>query len=66
MTTKFKVGDMVKLKSGSPEMTISAIPELAALGAIFDEYQCKWFLGKKLQHGSFQAAALVKATPVKK
>lgn len=66
MTPKFKTGDVVRLKSGGPEMTISDVPTLESLGPDFADYQCKWFVGDKLHHGSFKADALVKVLSVQK
>ena len=53
MYPKFKVGDIVKLKSGGPNMTISAIkndPDSSNLNGkiimtsgFFGNYECKWF-----------------------
>ncbi|WP_186206861.1 YodC family protein [Burkholderia gladioli] len=50
-TSKLKIGDIVKLKSGGPDMTIH---EIASDG----EYQCQWFAGKKLESGWFKSEAL--------
>lgn len=60
MAQKFKTGDVVRLKSGGTEMTISDVPTLESLGPDFADYQCQWFIGNKLHHGSFKADALVK------
>ncbi len=46
--TIFAVGDLVKLKSGGPEMTVRAIPT-----DFSKHYICQWFAGKKLEQGSF-------------
>jgi len=54
----FAVGDIVKLKSGGPEMTVRAIPT-----ELTKSYTCQWFAGKKLEQGSFPGDSL---EPVKK
>jgi uncharacterized protein YodC (DUF2158 family) len=51
--SKFAVGDIVKLKSGGPEMTVQTLPEPPA-----KSYRCQWFAGKKLEAGSFPADSL--------
>lgn len=55
MENKYSVGDIVKLKSGGPDMTIQA--EL-------DEFTgfctCQWFAGKKLEQGRFPEESLEK------
>lgn len=51
----YKIGDIVKLKSGGPDMTIHRLP--------IDKdsfYHCQWFAGKKLEHGSFPENSLEK------
>jgi uncharacterized protein YodC (DUF2158 family) len=62
-THKFKVGDIVQLKSGGPEMTISNIR--SSLSEEYDEflnptirYTTHWFSGKKLETGSFPEEVL--------
>jgi uncharacterized protein YodC (DUF2158 family) len=50
---KFAIGNIVKLKSGGPEMTIQTQP--AESGAY---YTCQWFAGKKLEAGRFPADSL--------
>lgn len=49
----FTVGEIVKLKSGGPEMTVKSIP-----GTTDDNYYCQWFAGKKLEQGRFPAGSL--------
>jgi uncharacterized protein YodC (DUF2158 family) len=51
----FKIGDVVRVKSGGPTMTIQEID--ASLGTA----DCRWFVGKKDQHGEFVLATLEKA-----
>ena len=55
---KFKVGDIVKLKSGGPEMTVQKIPERSS-----HSYRCQWFAGKKLEAGVFPEGSLEIVTP---
>lgn len=55
--SKFKVGDIVELKSGGPEMTVSWIGE--SFGSL--KVQCEWFLGNKsvkVSHAAFDPRAL--------
>lgn len=55
MTKKyaFAVGEIVKLKSGGPEMTVQSIPS-----AREEFYYCQWFAGKKLERGRFPEDSL--------
>ena len=53
MSTTYKVGDIVVLKSGGPEMTVQVEPKD---GSKF--YQCQWFAGKKLESGRFPGDSL--------
>lgn len=52
----FKVGEIVKLKSGGPEMTVQKV---------FDDqtYRCQWFAGKKLDNGVFPVESLQAVKP---
>jgi uncharacterized protein YodC (DUF2158 family) len=50
---KFKVGDIVRLKSGGPEMTVKDTDSAG-------EYECQWFAGKKLESGWFPGESLDK------
>lgn len=50
----FAKGDLVKLKSGSPTMTVQECVE--ALG----KYRCQWFSGSKLNSGDFHPWSLEK------
>ena len=57
MASKYKVGDLVKLRSGGPTMTVKTVPN--ALD--FDEgrpYRCQWFAGKKAETEVFPEASL--------
>ena len=52
----FKVGDVVLLKSGGPEMTVTRLSNIGE-----ETIHTSWFGGRKLEHGGFPAAALVVA-----
>ncbi len=45
-------GDLVRLKSGGPDMTVQEVSEERGVN-------CYWFDGKKLLNGSFTCEALV-------
>ncbi|PKC35341.1 hypothetical protein V462_11515 [Pantoea ananatis 15320] len=57
MSNQFKVGDVVKLKSGGPDMTIKKLGESynrdQEIYQWDNTYTCQWFAGKKLESGSF-------------
>jgi uncharacterized protein YodC (DUF2158 family) len=38
--SRFKVGEVVQLKSGGPRMTVTAVPESGEEGGVV---QCSWF-----------------------
>lgn len=48
----FAVGDIVKLKSGGPDMAVRYYESHS------NTYYCQWFAGKKLEDGSFPQASL--------
>ena len=50
---KFAVGNIVRLKSGGPDMTVRTVPDAPAT-----HYECQWFAGKKLESGRFPAGSL--------
>ncbi len=50
---KFAVGNIVRLKSGGPDMTVRTLPDPPAT-----HYDCQWFAGKKLEAGRFPADSL--------
>lgn len=58
MANKFAVGDIVKLKSGGPEMTVRTLPDPPR-----KYYDCQWFAGKKLESGTFPEDSLEAVTP---
>lgn len=49
---KFKVGDIVRLKSGGPNMTIQEIGQSLGLNRRW-EAECVWFAGRKHQSATF-------------
>lgn len=51
-----KVGDVVTLKSGGPEMTVKAI-------YTDGDHECQWFAGKKLESGFFPLSSLTNSAP---
>ena len=53
-TDGFKVGDIVRLKSGGPAMTVQEV-----LGE--SRFRCQWFGGRKLESGVFPIQSLVAA-----
>lgn len=60
---KYKVGDVVQLKSGGPRMTISSVPRGPDPSIIGDkgksQYGCNWFKGGTLERGSFAEELLI-------
>jgi uncharacterized protein YodC (DUF2158 family) len=50
-----KVGDVVVLKSGGPELTVAKCPNLGAV------ILCNWFAGDTLEQGIFNPNQLIKA-----
>ena len=54
--TKFAIGDIVKLKSGGPEMTVKSLPD--PIDWPQNYYRCQWFAGKKLESGTFPPDSL--------
>ena len=59
--TKFNIGDIVKLKSGGPDMTVQTENENSITGAI--SYHCQWFAGKKLESGKFPPESIEHKKP---
>ncbi|OGM16910.1 hypothetical protein A2V61_00990 [Candidatus Woesebacteria bacterium RBG_19FT_COMBO_47_8] len=49
--SKYKTGDIVRLKSGGPGMTVESV---TPMGDIY----CHWFSGNKLEGGSFAPDAI--------
>ena len=52
---ELEVGDVVKLKSGGPKMTIKWLEPLTLAN-------CQWFVGDTLKEGNFSLASLQKVT----
>ncbi|THF60809.1 YodC family protein [Pseudothauera rhizosphaerae] len=58
----FKVGDVVKLKSGGPDMTVDYVGEVEfPHGGKAPTVSCTWFVGKKLERNSFKPEVLALA-----
>jgi uncharacterized protein YodC (DUF2158 family) len=55
---KFKLGDVVILKSGGPEMTISEVKQSITDETFTGYYICVWFKDKAVQTGTFQEEIL--------
>ena len=55
----YSVGDIVKLKSGGPDMTVKECVSNLGSGLL---YRCQWFAGKKLDVGVFPENSLLEAT----
>ncbi len=55
---QFKIGDVVQLKSGGPDMIISKIHGPAP-GSNQETVLCQWFGGRKLEQGVFDVRALI-------
>lgn len=57
MTEKFKIGDIVQLKSGGPKMTVTSVSE--------DTVVTAWFAGSKKEQGGFpfDAVTIFKEEP---
>ena len=52
----YSAGQVVRLKSGGPEMTVQKgyTDDKGETGS----YRCQWFAGKKLENGTFPADSL--------
>lgn len=62
-TAVYTVGDIVKLKSGGPDMTtkeVITIQHGSERGNFSGSYRCQWFAGKKLDNGVFPQESLLK------
>ncbi len=55
-TMKYKIGQIVRLKSGGPEMTVQ--DESSSNDKTKTWYSCQWFAGKKLESGNFPPESL--------
>ncbi|MBP1668414.1 MAG: hypothetical protein H6Q21_780 [Bacteroidetes bacterium] len=71
---EYKIGDIVQLKSGGPQMTVQRIVGSDSSNLLIkaaDEFMksqgfregdivCQWFNGNKLESGTFKAEGLIK------
>lgn len=53
---KFKTGDIVRLKSGGPDMTVQSYAAEILEGQVV---HCRWFNGKKAESGAFREDMLI-------
>jgi len=61
MANEFKIGDLVKLKISSQQMTIKGFatkPSANGTVLIKDRYECVWYDGEKKQKAVFHQDAL--------
>ena len=61
MEKKFKIGDVVVLKSGSPSMTITSDKtgiDYHKGKVWYGNYECKWFDGDEMKEARFPQDAL--------
>lgn len=63
--SQFTVGNIVKLKSGGPEMTVHGERQTMATKNLLMVH-CQWFAGKKLESGDFPPDSLELVKPVPK
>jgi uncharacterized protein YodC (DUF2158 family) len=57
-TNTYSLGDIVKLKSGGPDMTVKEV--ISSMSGVFGgNYRCQWFAGKKLDMGVFPQESLL-------
>lgn len=61
MTHVFDKGDVVRLKSGGPTMTVSS----RTIDGTTISYACQWFEGTILNTGTFDQDAVCVCVPVK-
>ena len=57
MAESFKLGDVVKLKSGGPKMTVTQTGDLHGEHTVW----CVWFVGTKKEEDTFAPEALEKS-----
>jgi uncharacterized protein YodC (DUF2158 family) len=62
---EFAVGQLVRLKSGGPDMTVERVfpPQPGLGGRRGYAYRCQWFAGKKLDSGDFPPESLTVVQP---
>ena len=63
MTEELKIGDIVRLNSGSPTMTIVAINEAELMG--MKNIKCSWFIKGESKSDTFPSNCLEKYNPDK-
>lgn len=63
--TTFSVGDIVKLKSGGPDMTVNDVRRNYDTKQETGMFGCQWFAGKKLDSGTFPFESLMLVTEEK-
>jgi len=61
-TNAYNRGDIVKLKSGGPDMTVKEVITNSLTDEFTGSYRCQWFAGKKLDMGVFPQESLVAVT----
>ena len=64
MSNEFEKGDVVKLKSGGPDMTVSEVRGPDHTYGRDDggyEYRCEWFKGASVERSSFDEESLESA-----
>jgi uncharacterized protein YodC (DUF2158 family) len=62
-SSQFTIGNIVKLKSGGPEMTVAEERNYSGVSVMM---RCQWFDGKKLEQGEFPSNSLELVKPVPK
>jgi uncharacterized protein YodC (DUF2158 family) len=62
-SSQFTIGNIVKLKSGGPEMTVVEERNYSDVSVMM---RCQWFDGKKLEQGEFPTGALELVKPLPK
>lgn len=58
--TLIKIGDVVQLKSGGPEMTVTGTSTVASTEGAIPWITCMWFDEVHLHNGQFAAASVTK------
>lgn len=57
MSNQFKVGDVIALKSGGPDMTVTEVGLDGGVPTVW----CKWFVANKQERGYFPNDAVERA-----
>jgi uncharacterized protein YodC (DUF2158 family) len=60
MADQFKAGDVIRLKSGGPKMTVTSVADEWGAPMVY----CVWFVGTKEQSGKFPPATLEHVKPI--